>query len=177
MGFFSKIKDNFTHGVKVKLTSPPSARKSDASIDIQIEISNTGKQLREINGYSVSLYAEVERNENSDDRHTERKDVIDSKIDEKFSLNPGESKIIDYQIPVNLEKYSIEHPEYKIDETVAKFSSVFSKLGNTFGNDNGWEYYVSARFDVDGIALDPSDQNPIGFNDFGEFSSRYSLKL
>ncbi len=151
MGFFSKIKDNFGHGVKVHLDSPRSLKTTGDSIETFITVSNTGKKSRTINSLTIKFY-EIKNEQRDATPVNSKRTIAKAEVSGPFSLEIGEVKKFNHTL-------SVSNPTANLNPNVKKAVNVAGALLNNPNTD----YYVRASADVEGIALDPSDSNRISF--------------
>lgn len=181
MGFFSKLKQNFTHGgVKVKLQAPASVSTQDAAVPVTVTVSaSDGVQV--IKGITVEIVAESRNqafnNAGTSTAPAEQKTVARTENTESFTLAGGESR--DIQIPIVMNagaQLESQLPEGSGMATVAHALQGLQNLSQAFDH-TSYRYFVRATADVDGIALDPSDQQDIQVLGMGQTGGAVGLHL
>jgi len=149
MGIFSKITDNFKHGVKVSLESPASVSKNNKTMPIKVTIENNGKKDRKIKSVTVELEY-FKRDGVGSESKNQIRTLSKRSISNEFELPIGEKKEIKYE----MDYYKI------IDGFSPMFSGKTEKALEIFSSTKR-DYFVRAFADVEGIALDPSAKNDI----------------
>jgi sporulation-control protein spo0M len=159
MGFFSKLKQNVNHGgVKVSVEAPNTVNLKDVSFEVRVTISSSDS-TQTIKGIRVALQEQTE----AGDSGPPMRDITSIENTEPFVLQPGESKTITVQVPLNAGKnieqvLAAEHPG------LAQAANMLGKaedLANFKNNMKEREYYLNASADVEGIAMDPAKSIPI----------------
>lgn len=182
MGFFTKIKDNFTHGgVKVQLQAPASASMNDASIPAAITVSATDKQETIEN---VSLFL-VARNSNrgfvqpgnisnTPNQATETV-VAQANYMQPFTIAPGENKTVELAITMN--QGAAMQSQMPSDGALAQVAGMMQQLQSVseIMNDTSYEYRIRATAKVEGIAFSPSHELPIQLLKPGEVGGALRL--
>jgi hypothetical protein len=175
MGFFSKIKQNFTHGgVKVTLHAPASTSMQGAALPVSVDITATDAS-QVIKSVRVEIIA-VSRNKsfnqpaggsNTDPAYTEQI-VARTENVEGFTLQPNETKTVQLNITMNAgQAITSQLPQ---DSALGKAVQALQTLQSVSQvlDQNSYTYYVKATADVDGIAMDPSHKLPIQIYKPGE---------
>lgn len=168
MGFFSKIKENLSHGgVSVSLTAPASVSVNDAVLPVQVSIANTD-QPRTIKSITAEIIAnsrdstfDIATNDTRDrmasSNYTVDKVMAQTSESEPFQIGSGETKVITINITLNP---AVNQPTNGVLGSVV---GVIAKV-NSFGalvNQSHLSYAVRVTADVEGIALDPTDKQPL----------------
>jgi sporulation-control protein spo0M len=170
MGFFSKLKQNFSHGgVKLSLQSPSSVSMGDASVPTTVTITATDT-AQVIESISVEINASYTDKEGYGNQET----IAQGQYNQPFTINPGESKVV--QIAVPLSRLA---PQDQIPEEVQPLANVLGALGNIAQamDQRTYTYQVSASADIAGITFAPSDSNPIQILHPGQIGTAINFKL
>ena len=180
MGFFSKIKDNFTHGgVDVHLNAPPTTSMTDAFLDVSIEISAKDSS-HTINSVAVELVAESRDKvftpgASSSEPMPEIKTVARAENNQSFTINAGQTQLVNLQIVMNSGEAAKENlPENGAMQSIAQGLSSLSNFANAMSQ-KSYRYSIRAIADVDGIAFDPSDTRDIKVLKPGQIGSGFNL--
>lgn len=152
MGFFSKIKQNLNHGgVSISMQAPAIVSTTDATIPVAVTVT-AGESPQIIKSITAEVMVTVndrdfqQRNASENVAHRETY----AENTEEFTLQPGESKIAQLQIPM---------PAHEGGPIA--LASKLQGLQVTFGSKSHYTYEIQASADVKGIALDPADSAPL----------------
>lgn len=166
MGFFSKLKQNFTHGgVKIDMQAPASASSQDAQLMVTVLLTAADSQAQ-INSTRVEIYSEShDQNFNSNNSGasapTTTQLVARAENTEQFTLMPGQSKSIQLNIVMNAgAAVEAQLPQGSGMAQVANAMQQLQAIGEAL-HANTATYYIQASADVDGVMLDPSVRRPI----------------
>lgn len=184
MGFFSKIKQNFKHGgVKVKIQAPASVSMQDANVPVTVNITATDSQAV-VSSVKVEIIAES-RNQafgapsssGASQAQTTQQVVARADNNEVLTLAPGETKQVPISIIMN-QGAAIEAqlPQGGAAAGVAHALGQLQSLSEHL-NQNSYTYYIQAVANVEGIALDPSDRQPIQILKPGQVGTGLNIKL
>ena len=172
MGFFSKIKDNLSHGgIKVNLQAPASISMQDAMMPITITLTG-GSEPHTVKRVSAEIQA-TSRNQafdqlnqpaqagNVGDAQSITETVARAEDAQPFVIQPGETKVIPLSIVIN--GTQIIADQLPTGSAMSGVVSAFQKLQSVSQALNGssYTYSVEAKADVEGIALDPSASQPL----------------
>jgi len=180
MGFFGKLKQNFTHGgVKVKIQAPASVSMQDASVPVAVAVT-AGDSPQTVSKVSVEIIAESRSqafNQGGDANSITMNTVARSEDAQQFSLAPGESKTVQLAIVMNAgaaiaQQLPDDGAATQIAEGLAKLQNVAQALDPSAAT-----YTIVAKADVQGIALDPSDKQPIQILKPGELGGAVNIRL
>lgn len=170
MGFFSKIKDNFTGGgVNVIVDAP--ALFSD-TIPVRVKIEASAPQT--VN--SIKAYLEKETFSDNDTSNIGRKEQLyEIQLSGPFTIQAGQSFVLEGTIATNItdqlnnvatsQGQEVPQVAQNIAGAIDKFSNFFDAMSNKRIN-----YNVVAVADVEGIAFDPSDRIDIKKQAFGQMN-------
>ncbi len=168
MGIFSKIKDNLSHGgVAVSLIAPASVSMSNPVLPVTVNLVNndqprtvksiTAEILANSRDTAVDMLRNDTRNRMAQDNYVVDQVMAQSLLNEPFQLNSGETKTVTLNITLNLTA------NQQADGALGKIAGVIGKV-NSFGavfNQNHLTYSVRVTADIEGIALDPSADQPL----------------
>lgn len=169
MGFFGKIEENLHHGgVKIHLGAPSSVA-SNQVIPVQVTITSDSPQT--IQSVKAEIKAEARQqgigvgqiNEPGlgvGESNNQTIAVVESR--EPFTINPGESKIVNLELALN-GGAAIGNPMAQMGNMGGAAGGVLgavSMLAQNFDHVN-YTYSVHAYAKIDGIAMEPSDKQPI----------------
>lgn len=153
MGLFNKLKDNLTGGgVKVTLDAPDHLTLNTVDIPVSITVTNGGTQcyVKQVILQLVEVAEERSLGYSDDDSgSTEERTVMEIKSDESFNLSPNETKVLVLSLTPEKE------PDVNPNSVAARAKGVFAKVSGALDSSDH-SYYLKARVDVVGIALDPS---------------------
>lgn len=168
MGFFSKLKENFTHGgVKISLQAPPSVSMNGADVPVTVALSATDKQesiervtvriLAQTNNRAFSASSNANANASQNEEHT----VAEAEYAQPFSLAPGETKNVPLNIVMN--QGAAVASQLPQDSGAAKVFGALQKLESVSEAMNGasYTYTIEASAKVQGLALGPGTRQPI----------------
>ena len=185
MGFFGKIKQNLNHGgVKIDLQAPGSANMQDATIEVSVTLTN-GPEARTVNKVIVEIIAtsqnqgfnQATASDASTTTTASSKTVASSNITQPFILQAGESKTLALSIVMNgTELMAQQLPQGSPAAGVLNAVQQLQKVSQAV-NGESWSYRVQATADVEGIALDPSVDQPITIFKPGQIGSVTNFKL
>ena len=169
MGFFDKLKDNFSHGgVKVQIQAPASASMNDPSIPVTVTISASDKQ-ETIERVTVAIIAQsLDRgftqptgNSTNNSTHAQELTVAEANMARSFTIMPGETKVI--QLSIIMNQGAALEAQLPEDSVAAKFAGALQSLQSIseLMNDTSYSYSVRASAKVSGILFSPSQEQPI----------------
>ncbi len=186
MGFFSKIKDNLSHGgIKVDLQAPASISMQDATLPVTITLTG-GTEPHTVNRVTAEIQA-TSRNQSfsqpnqpamagsPNSAQTTTTTVARAENAQPFVIQPGEIKTIQLAIIVNgTQVIADQLPE---GGAMAGVVGAFQKLQSVSQalNENSYTYTVEAKADVEGIALDPAKSQPLQMLRPGEIGGAVNL--
>lgn len=163
MGFFGKIRDNFSHGgVKVRLQAPSSVTNNQV-IPISVTIT-AGESPQTINKIKADIRVQTREqgiglNGGVDDGETTEQIIAQVEDREPFTLAPNETRTIQLQIALDTSS-GTGFPTGQINGAVAGVLQSIASVAGNFENVSR-SYTVHASADVAGISLDPTDHQPI----------------
>jgi len=158
MGLFSSIKNNFTHGnIKLELTVPDTVSQQDGSFVATVSLLNNGAEPRTILKVDVALVEDqTDQDPQSQSGHM-LKEISKASEGTQFTLNPGESKILQVSVSLNFGNYINEAmPGEGLINQAASALGKLQTITDSMGGANK-DYFVQAIADVDGITFEPSD--------------------
>lgn len=180
MGFFGKLKQNFTHGgVDVKLQAPASASTTEASIPVTVTVSATDSP-QTVNKVRAEIVAQSNNqafNTSTSSQGSSRRTVAQSENAQQFVVNPGQSVTVQLSIVMNAGAAIADQlPE---GSGLAQIAGAIEKLQDVANvlNQDSYTYEVIATADVAGIALDPSDSAPIQILKPGQLGGAINIHL
>lgn len=153
MGFFQTIKNKLgIGGVKVTLQIPGQVSKDGANIEGTVVL--TTKSEQEVVDITVKMIEEYTTGR-GDDKSTKEYDLGEVKIPGNFTIKPGETKEIAFNLPYTLLKSN--------NDTLKEKGGALGALGKvgSFANNEKSAYFIDAEADVKAAALDPSDKKGI----------------
>ena len=153
MGFFGNIKNKLgIGGVKVQLQVPGQVSKEATSVDGTVIL--TTKSEQEIVDIKVKFIEEFTTGR-GDDEKTKEFELGVISIPGNFTIKPGETKEISFNLPFELAKSNADSLKEK--------GGALGALGSVakFANKEKSEYSIDAEADVKSAALDPSDNKDI----------------
>lgn len=180
MGFFDKIKQNFTKGgVTVKLQAPASASMQDATTPVTVTVT-ASSSAQTITSVAVEIIAETHNrpmNNGNNVAEVVEKVVARAEHAEPFTLNAGESRDIPLSIVMNVGAAMQEHiAEGSGIQQVAHALQQLQNVSEAL-NQISYTYYVRAVADVDGVAFDPSDRQTIQITRPGQLGGAITTGL
>lgn len=182
MGFFSKLKQNFTHGgVKVQLEAPATVSQQDPNFVSSVTVTNGGDSPQTINVVKVSLIENKIQPERSGQSASGAGDLFRelSKAEEsrQFILNPAESRHFTITVPMNFGKYISEQSQDN-----GLISGIASALGTIQTvadamDPSHYDYFIEAKVDVEGITFDPSDKSRVQLLKPGQIGTSINIGI
>lgn len=186
MGFFSKIKDNLSHGgVKVALQAPASISMEDATLPLAITLTGSDQphSIKRVTaeilatsrnqGFSQINNPAIAGNANSSDTIT----TVFARAEDAqpFILQPGETKTIQLAIVINGTQVIAD--QLPAGSAMAGVVGAFQKLQSVGQalNASSYTYTLKASADVEGIALDPASEQPLQVLKPGEIGGATNL--
>jgi len=168
MGLFSKLKQSMDHGVVVHVQAPSSA-PSDQVIPVQVMV--TSSTMQTVNVVKAEIKAQAKEQGirmgggpgmgvNSSETMTQTVAQVESR--EPFTINPGETKTINLQLFMNGTGVS-GNPMAQMRTGAGGLGGVLQSMAvasQAFEHIN-YLYSVHASLEVQGLALHPSDKQPI----------------
>ncbi|HET9098281.1 MAG TPA: hypothetical protein VFN51_01550 [Candidatus Saccharimonadales bacterium] len=179
MGLFGKIKENFNHGgIKIQLQAPASVSMNDATLPVSVNVSATSEP-HNIESVSVAIIAQPANQAFTDPNNVNsvqnfQETVARSDINQPFSLQPGESKTIEFTIVMNAGAAAAS--QLPAGSSMAEVAGVFQKLQSVSEvmDRSIYEYYIEASAKVEGIGFSPSFQQPIQLFKPGEIGTGFN---
>jgi hypothetical protein len=176
MGLFGKLKANMTHGgVKVHVQAPSSVPGNQV---IPVQVTITADSPQTIDSVKAEIKAQVReqglniggmgggmgvnRGVGVEDRRTNYQTVAQVESRESFTLSPGETKTVTLQLFINGSAGS-GNPLGQLNNMGGALGGVLQSVVSAaqgFEHVN-YVYSVHASANVQGVALDPSDKQPI----------------
>lgn len=180
MGFFSKIKQNFSHGgIQLTMQAPSSVSESDASFTVIVTLTNEGTTSQQIKQLEVKLVEDHTRQQsqtNSAGMQPNR-DIATAQQSTPFTVNPGEAKAVELTVAMNIGKYVNEVlPDNGLVNAAAKVLGGIQTVTETIQNQN-YEHYIEAIADVEGITFDPSARSRIQLLKPGHIGTSINMQL
>lgn len=173
MGFFSKIKDNFTGGgVKVIVDAPPLFTDS---IPVRVKIEASAPQT--IN--SVKIYLEKRTFSDNDTSTTDTgttERLYETPLAGQFAIQAGQSTILEGTIATSMASQldnAAGQTDQAVPQATQQIASAIDTFSNVFGaiSNKRVEYHVVAIADVEGVTFDPSDKIDIQKQEIGQISA------
>jgi hypothetical protein len=179
MGFFSKIKDNLQHGgVKVHVTAPATAHRSDPSLSMQVTLTNNSEP-RVIKSVHIALVssAPIANGANVSTNTNSREVVAQQSFTQEINLAADEVRTLEISLPLGAQDVlAAALPDNPLAEQLGNaFQALQTVAAATSGRNLDYRIEVSA--DVDGIAIDPSDSLPINMLAPGEIGTGFNFHL
>lgn len=184
MGFFGKLKENIKHGgIKVQLQGPASVSMNDPTVPVTVTISASDEQ-ETIERVVVSIIAETfDRGFSSPDPNNRagqqgQESVMAEANDmQPFTLMPGQTKSIQLNIVMNQgAAMAAQVPEgsgmAQVAGMLQKLQSVSESMDNT-----SYRYFLRATAKVEGIALSPSQEQPLQILKPGEVGGAFFKRI
>jgi len=181
MGIFSKITDNFKHGgVDVHLQAPASVSLQDASFvaSVNITAKDTSQTIKHVRVEVVGEPHNQSFNTSSTGQNYIRKVMARAEYAEPFALQAGETKTIQLNIVMNSGAAAVGQMEEQnnLAGSIAQAVQGLQTVANALNADS-YTYRVEATADVDGIAFDPSDHQPIQILKPGQIGTGFNIGL
>lgn len=181
MGLFDNLKQNFKHGVDVKLEAPASISSQDPELPVSVAVSASDNQ-QTIQKIYVEIIAETRDqnfslNSSSTSSTQEQKVVARAEYTEPFVVPAGETRAVQLSIIMNQGAAIKEQlPE---GSGLAQIAGAFEQLQNVTNavSQKNYTYTLRAVADVEGVAFDPSDQQPLQILKPGDIGGAFNAKL
>lgn len=181
MGLFDSLKQNFKHGVKVTLDAPASVSSQDASLPVSVAVTASDNQ-QTIQKIYVEIIAEsrdqsFSLNASSTSNSTEQKVVARSEYTEPFIVAAGETKAV--QLSITMNQGAALQEQLPEGSGLAQIAGAFEKLQNVTNaiSQKNYTYTLRAVADVEGVAFDPSDQQPLQILKPGEVGGAMNTRI
>jgi len=153
MGFFDKVKDKLgIGGVKIELKVPGQVSKDTGYIEGTLLFSTKSKQ--EVVDIEVKFNEEFSTGR-GDEQKSKVFELGAIKIEEAFTISPGETKEIPFFLPFTLLKSNAD----QLKEMGGAFGAI-GKLGKFTKNETS-NYFIKAEADVKSAILDPTAKKDI----------------
>jgi len=186
MGFFSKLKQDLSHGgIKLNIQAPATVQEQDASFNAQVIITISGEAAQTINQIKVSLIEDhtehsnfqAGQQNNSMPNGPILKELSSAIYSEGFTINPGETKTITVQVPLNMGKLASQALPQNGALTAA--ANVLGKLETVTDamNNSHYRHYIQAVADVAGIHMSPSARADIQLLKPGQSGTGINVRL
>lgn len=169
MGFFSKIKENFTHGgVKLQLAAPASVSMQDAQLPVTVTV-QAGTEQVQIDRVDVEIIAESQDQSfgqptgtsGSTTPNVTQQVVAQAGFAEPFVLAAGEVKQVPLSITMNVgASMQSQLPEGSALAGVAHALQGLQSVSEAL-NHHDFTYTLRATAKVDGILLGPQTQQSL----------------
>ena len=186
MGFFGKLKENFTHDdIKVGLQSPASVSEQDASFITTVTVQNTGQMPQTISGVKVELVEDRQQSgsgiqiggQNRQSGGQTRFIMASAENTETWAIGPGESKALTLSVPLNLGNLAegalpADSPLQAVVGALGAVEKVADEL-----NTANYMHYVNAIASVQGLTLQPSARERIQLLKPGQLGSAINIQL
>ncbi len=180
MGFFGKLKQNFTHGgIKLQLAAPATVSENDVSFQAAVTVLNQGEAVQTVGPIVVSLIedrSETDAFQATDTQQNQgNREMASATSPELFELQPGETKSIDVTVPINIGKFA---------EKILPQNSGLAAVANILGkvesvsealNNQHFRHFVQASAKVQGISFGASAQSEIRLLKPGELGVSINL--
>jgi hypothetical protein len=186
MGFFSKLKQDLSHGgIKLNVQAPATVQEQDASFNAEITIAGSGEAAQTINHIKVSLKEDHTEHNNFQTGQQNNtmpngpvlKELSSAIYSESFAINPGETKTITVAVPLNVGKLASQAlPQ---NGALAAAAGVLGKLETVADamNNTHYRHYVEAVAEVAGIRMSPSARADIQLLKPGQFGTGLNVRL
>ena len=184
MGFFGKLKENIKHGgIKVQLQAPASVSMNEPTVPVTVTVSASDEQ-ETIERIVVSIIAETfDRGFSSPDvsnpnnRQGQESVVAEANDMQPFTLMPGETKSVQLNIVMNQgASMAAQIPEGSGMAQVAGMLQKIQSVSEVMNN-NSYRYFLRATAKVEGIALSPSQQQPLQILKPGEVGGAFFKRI
>jgi hypothetical protein len=168
MGFFSKIKDNITHGgVKVHVQAPSSVPGNQV---IPVTVTLTADSSQTITSVKAELKAQVReegmmmgggRGVSMNSNRSNYQTVAQVESRDPLSIGPGETKTVNLQLFLN--GNGTPNPLGQVGNLGGALGGALQAVASVAQNLEhvSYLYSVHASAQVQGVSLDPSDKQPI----------------
>lgn len=181
MGLFDKLKQNFTHGgIKLQLQAPASVSQNDPSFTATVILTNAGEAAQTVNSITVSLVEDRSQTDTlqDDDLNDQApQDLASASNDEPLTLQPGETKTLDFTLPLNLGKLAAaELPQNGGLAAVANVLGRVEAISDALKPQH-YRHYVNASAQIEGITFGAGAQAEIQLLAPGEFGTSVNLPL
>jgi hypothetical protein len=173
MGFFDKVKQSMNiGGVKVQVQAPASAQLTDASIQVTVTLTN-GEKPATVKSVTVAIREDLTNHQPP--APTPYKDLTSVSNNESFSLQPNETKAIQFTVPLNSSAYADENMPQ--GTAMATAANIFGKLQEVSEaiDTVAHTYYVEASADVEGAAIDPSHRSYIQLLRYNQMGGGFNI--
>lgn len=153
MGFIQTIKNKLgIGGVKVALTIPGQVSKESGVIKGKVVL--TTKSEQEVTQIEIFLKEEYTTGR-GDNKTTKTFTLGELKLNEKFTIRPGETKEFSFDLNFSILKSD--------NDTLKEKGGAMGAIGSmaSFASNEKSEYSVEAHADVKSAALDPLDTKSI----------------
>jgi len=179
MGFFDKIKQNFSHGgIKISLDVPNTLSETDSGFIAKVTLTNDGTAPQTIKSLKVAL-VEDHGMANSQNQQSgiQYKDIATSTQEGPIVLAAGETKQLDIAVALNFGKFLGESvPDNPIINAAASVLGAIQNVSEAMNTQN-YRHYVQVVADVDGVAFDPSAKSDVQLLRPGQIGAGLNINI
>jgi hypothetical protein len=183
MGIFGSIKKNLSHGgVKLELSAPASVSMQDAGLPVSVTITAAEAAVH-INSVKAEVIAQSQNMNFQQPRSggantsTTIQTVGRAENTQPFDLTAGQSQTVQLNIVMNAgAAVAAQLPEGSAMAGLAHGLQQLQSLGEAM-NPQSFTYHLQASADVEGVALDPSKQQPLQVLKPGQLGGGLNINL
>jgi hypothetical protein len=186
MGLFGSIKKNLSHGgVKLELQAPAHVSMQDTNLPVSVTIT-AGESGAHIKSVTAEIFAQS-RNMNfqqptssglgAGNGSATIQTVARAQNVQPFDLAAGQTQTVQLSIVMNAgAAMGAQLPEGSAAAGIMHGLQQLQSIGEAL-NSQSYSYFLKASADVEGVALDPSKQQPLQILKPGQFGGGFNINL